>query len=228
MSGAASVNPPVETPTSPPAANTPEARSDTGEIKNLATAPLTGTQKDSTGAQTEKPTDAKPTAPDTYTFTAPEGRTLDPKLIEQATPIFRELGLDQAAAQRLVDFYNQTVGDRAKAVEETVSAMREGWRGEIKSDPEMGPKFETMKTDIGRFKDQLFAGDKSARDKFDAAMDLTGAGDNPAIVRAWWKAAQLSAEGTHVSGSPNSQAPAKPGESARPSLAAAMYPTLPH
>jgi hypothetical protein len=116
-----------------------------------------------------------------------------------------------------------------------VDDMRASWREGITKDPAMSGKLESIKTDIGRMKDAIFAvsrdNPKGAEDRiaFEEAMNLTGAGDHPAIVKAWWRASEAFREGQHVSGSgasPHGQVP--PGESVRPSAAAAMYPNLPH
>jgi len=45
-----------------------------------------------------------PVVPETYELKAHKERELDAALIEQATPIFKELKLSQEAAQKLVDF----------------------------------------------------------------------------------------------------------------------------
>ena len=113
--------------------------------------------------------------------------------------------------------------------------LRAEWREGISKDPTMSGKLETIKTDIGRMKDAIFATTKDNpngakdREAFEAAMNLTGAGDHPAIVKAWWRASEAFREGQHVSGSgPSAHGQLAPGESARPSPAAAMYPNLPH
>src|SRR5579863_3544340 len=111
--------------------NDEAARSPTGEILDQATTPATtetkpsGDQTQTTETQSKPDTTTEPAkdgstvltakdktepkpsaAPDKYTdFKAPDGYTLDPATIEAATPIFKELGLSQDAAQKLVDFH---------------------------------------------------------------------------------------------------------------------------
>jgi hypothetical protein len=209
----------------PPLPNDPASRTPDGTLKDQtsSTAPAPATQEPS--SESPKPSDAaKPTVPDTYTFKPTEGREIDPKLIERATPIFKELGLDQANAEKLVNLYNGLMEEQVK----NVNTMREGWREATAKDPDMGSKLDAVKADIGRMKDALFANDANLRREFEKAMDLTGAGDHPAIVKAWWRASEAFREGSHVGGtSPSAHGQKAPGTPARPSLAQAMYPTLP-
>jgi len=214
----------------PPLTNSEAARTPDGTLKDQSTSTSTSTAepKKDDGATVSKSDAAKSGAPEKYdAFSAPEGRTLDAALVDKATPIFKELGLDQASAQRLVDFFNETVGDQATAMKKVMDATRDGWVAEVKADKEMSGKLDQIGTDIGRLKDQIFGGDKAAREAFDNAMNLTGAGDHPAFVKTFWKIAKAMSEGSYVSGGGPSQHGQKPpGASSRPSLAAAMYPNL--
>lgn len=85
-------------------------------------------------------------------------------------------------------------------------AMNEGWQAEIKAMPEFaGPKFDQMTASVGRlFDDFVGAKDSPERKALDQALLFTGAGNNPAIVRAMARIAANYTESTsHVSGSPS-------------------------
>lgn len=172
-----------------------------------------------------------PTAPTNYTFTAPEGQQLDDKLIATATPIFRELGLDNAQAQKLVDFYNAQTMTQAQATAHVINAMGETWRNETMADPVLGANLPKIQADVGRAYDALVANGtlKPAEvDAFKSTMNQTMIGNNPAFVRVLWRMSQALAEGTHVSAanpSPHGQ-DAGGNANSRPSLAQAMYPGL--
>lgn len=199
-------------------ANSPEARTETGEIID---------QSRPAEPAGDKPTaEPKPAVPESYTdFSVPEGHTLDAATIESATPIFRELGLSQEQAQKLVDFYSAKIGEINSANEGYMEQMRTEWREQLKADPVIGGKLDQAKVTIGRALDRL---PTEVRDNFKAAMDLTGGGDNPAIVRAVYELAQMVGEGTHVTGNnPSTHGQSRTGVETRPSAAAAMYPTLP-
>ena len=177
---------------------------------------------------TEKKVEEKKTeAPDAYAdFTAPEGYELDKATLDKAIPIFKELGLSQEQAQKLVSFY----GDAALKAEEAPYAayetMRSGWRKEIISS-ELGNGTDGLKPEvqavIGRAIDSL---DPKIASSFREAMTMTGAGDHPAFIRAFHALASRIGEGTLVTGrGPSTAAQA---DSRRPQSAAqALFPNLP-
>lgn len=75
-------------------------------------------------------------------FTLPEGVELDEAALAKATPVLRELNLDQEKAQKLVSFHAEEVQRR---LDETLSGQRDGhkqlvseWRETSKADPEIG------------------------------------------------------------------------------------------
>lgn len=172
-------------------------------------------------------------APEKYEdFRAPDGYTIDPKTIEAAAPIFKELGLTQVQAQSLVDFHTKQMIDAAKAPQTTYETMRNEWTTKAKADPDMAKHavdgktgLDAVKVDMGRALTALNDPDLAA--EFKQAMDLTGAGDHPAFIKTFWKLAQYVTEGKHVSGgnpSPHGQTP--PGANGRPDAARALYPNL--
>jgi len=100
----------------PPSPTTPQTPPTTTSTTSLDPKPTEGEGKTLlTGKEGEDgtKTEAKPAVPEKYDFKAPaawseKGWELDTKLIETATPIFKELGLSQDQAQKLVDFYTAT------------------------------------------------------------------------------------------------------------------------
>jgi hypothetical protein len=243
----------TQAPPTLPMPNDAAARSATGEILEPAQiaaqeAAKTGTtppalNPDGTPAQTstskppEKPADGtKPPAtgaPEAYAaFTAPDGYTLDPKTIEAATPIFKELGLTQDQAQRLVQFHSEQMIAAAKGPEATYVEMRTDWQAKVKADPDMakavnGDKtgLDAVKLDIGRALNAL--GDPTLANEFKEAMNLTGVGDHPAFVKTMWKLASFVTEGKHVSGTNPSPHGQNDPSKARPATGAhALYPNL--
>lgn len=171
--------------------------------------------------------EAKPVegAPEKYSdFTLPEGFEADPTMMGEAQGIFKDLGLSQAAAQRLVDFYAKQARDAAEAPVNFWKETQQRWVDEIKADPEIGGKLDVVKTTVGRMLDSVLGATDGA--KFREAMDYTGAGNNPTFVRAFYKIAGLLTEGGHVKGA--NPAPGGQGQTGqRPaSLGQALYPNL--
>jgi hypothetical protein len=163
-------------------------------------------------------------APEAYTpFNVPEGYTLDEEVGKEASGIFKEMNLSQTQAQKLVDFY---VGKTNEAVNAPYEAWRETqkeWVKQVKADPVIGPRLNEVTNTISRAIDGL--GDAKLAREFREAMDYTGAGNNPAFIRAFYKLAQKVTEGSHVAGTgPSVHGQRRVGEV--PSAAAAMYPNL--
>lgn len=242
-----------------PLMNDDLARSPTGEILDQATSPPSakpeGTQSttptaqsesssqttDGTSSQTttseqpkpeEKPSE-KPssTAPETYAdFTLPDGVKIAPETLAAATPIFKELGLSQEAAQKLVSFHAEQL---KAAPDAAYTALRTDWRAKTEADADMKAYsldgktgIEAVKVDIGRALGAL--GEPALVADFKAAMDLTGAGDHPAFVKAMWLLAQKVSEGKPVAGkNPSPEGQRAPGTSERPAPARSLYPNLP-
>ena len=244
---------PIVVPPTTPLPNDAAARSPTGEILDrtadqprdqslIPPKPADGTS--STDKPTEpaldkdgKPVVAKPAAdpkaiPDKYEFKAPEGIAIDQKLVDEISPIFKEAGINAETAQKLFDFHTKALTDAAKAPTNAVETMRADWRAKVTADPEMakavnGDKtgLDAVKLDIGRALTHL---DPTLSSEFKAAMDLTGAGDHPAFVKAFWKLSQLVTEGKHVNGSgPSPLGQVAPGAASRPTAGKALFPNLP-
>ncbi len=243
----------VTTQSPTPLPNDDIARSTTGEILDARdTKPEpkpTTTSTDPKPEPTIEPkADAKPAAPATtdpakpapttgapekYSdFTAPEGYTLDAKLIDAAVPILKDLGLSQEQAQKLISFQAQQMIDAAKAPQAAYESMRQDWRNKTTADADIKAYaldgktgIDAVKVDIGRAINTL---DPTLAAEFRDAMNTTGAGDHPAFVKAFWKLSQAIVEGKPVSGSgPSKFGQLAPGASERPTAARAMYPNNP-
>ena len=240
--------------------NDEAARSPTGEILNQAptlTPAATSTDPTPTSSSPPaatpsadapkpppNPTPADPAAPpatppaavpDTYAaFKAPDNYTLDPAAVAEATPIFKELGLTQDQAQKLVDAQIKREIALARAPQDAVETMRKDWRGKTEADADLKATvdknsgktgMDAVKINIARTLSVLPV---DLQVEFKDAMNLTGAGDHPAFVKAFNKLAAFVTEGAPVTGkNPSPEGQVKPGTQARPDVASAMYPNLP-
>jgi len=164
-------------------------------------------------------------APEKYEpFTIPEGAMMDEATLKAASDLFKEANMSQAVAQKFVDFYTTKATEMAQASYNAYREVRDGWRKEIMADPNIGPRAAEVKTTIGRAIDAVVG--VEGGNKFRAAMDLTGAGDNPDFVRTFYAMAQRLTEGKFVQG--NGPSEKGQGTTARPeSIAKAMYPNNP-
>lgn len=183
------------------------------------------------GTKKEEPTktEAKPGVPEKYEFKAPEGQELKPEVVESASVLFKELGMTQEGAQKLFDFHTKLVQEAASAPAKAYQDLRADWVKQAKALPGIGTELESggkVVVTIGKALDQL--GDPKLASDFRAAMNLTGAGDNPAFIRVVYAWAQQLTEGSHVAGNgPSKVGQQAPGQTGRKTAAQEMYPTLP-
>ena len=220
-------------------ATTEPVRTETGAIvdqtkpvESKTTTPETAKpapSKDETTSTTQKPSvlnEAAPGAPKEYeAFKVPDGYELDEAVAKEASGLFKGMDLNQANAQKLVDFYVAKTKETAEEPYKVWEKQQEDWRNEVARDPEIGGKLPQVKVAVSRMIDGL--GDPKLSSDFRSAMDYTGAGNNPAFIRTMYRLAQMLTEGGHVSGgAPSELGQRAPG--ARPATAAkALYPNLP-
>lgn len=206
----------------------PVPQTPTGEIKDARDTTTTTPEVPKTESKpslvNEKDVQAPKGAPEKYEdFKVPEGYQLDPEIATEASTLFKNMGLDQSQAQSLVDFYVSRTNEALEAPYKLWQETQEKWISEIRQDPAIGHRLPEVRATVAKAIDSL--GDQKLAADFRQAMDITGAGNNPAFVRAFYKLAQMVTEGKHVSGA----GPSKEGmgSQARPETAAkALYPNL--
>ncbi len=198
----------------------------TTPIEEKSLEPKAEPEKDGNTLLTEKK--ESPTgAPEKYEdFKLPEGVKLEGETLKSATELFKELGLPQANAQKLVDFHLSQIKAATEASSKAYDDMRAAWQTAAKADAEIGPHMAKIKENVGRLYDAI--GDAKLVADFKSIMDLTGAGDNPAFIKVLNKISSFVTEGKHVSGAqPSKFGQSAPGTSERPSAAHALYPNNP-
>lgn len=173
----------------------------------------TGSAKE--GDKTEAP--AAPEAFDAGKLTLPEGFTLPEETAKAFTDLLNNDKLTpQERGQQLLDLQATFVKDTVtKLSEQMVAAnmetwtkMNETWRGEIAALPEFKADPEG---EAGKIVQAAMAVGAGA--DFFAALDLTGAGNHPAIAQVLHRLAQPFIEGGAVGGKPNSSPKRNLGES---------------
>src|SRR6266403_4881688 len=187
-------------PTEAPLPNSPEARTPTGELKDASQPTTTTPTPEPTPTPTEPKVETKPEgAPEAYAdFTLPEGVKLEGETLKAATDLFKELGLPQANAQRLVDFHLGQIRAATEASSKAYDDMRADWQAKAKADPDVGPHMAKIKENVGRLYDAI--GDAKLVGEFKQIMDLSGVGDNPAFIKVLNKLSSFVTEGRHVTG----------------------------
>ena len=130
-------------------------------------------------------------APESYEdFTLPEGVELDQQLMDQFTPLAKELNLTQEQAQKLVDLQTQSLVQEQEARVKEWETQVETWQKEAKDDKEIGGK--DFKENLGLAKKAL---DQFGNDELKSFMDYSGAGNNPEVIRFFVKLGKALNEG---------------------------------
>jgi hypothetical protein len=162
-------------------------------------------------ATPEPPKDkpAEPPAPAAFAMDKvklPEGMKAD----DPQTKAFADiLGDDKMSAldrgQKLLDLYADVTKKGREAATEAWNTVNKQWADKTLADPDIGgAKWPAAKATIAKAIDSL---GPDLAEGFRQALDVTGAGNHPAVTKALhaW-AAQLT-EGSHISGNPPGTAP---------------------
>lgn len=236
----------AEESTNVAAPNSPEARTETGEIKDVTPTSLaSGSSPTQTSPEDTKPsgslaTEAKaetkpeetktddkkpdaPVVPEKYEFKAPEGFEFDAERVKEADGLFRELGLTQEQANKVMELAGKEIIAAAEEPYNAYQTIRESWRKDVISDSALGDGQSGLNAEtqaaVGRAKAAL---GPELRAQFEEAMNFTGAGDHPAFLRAIVAWSKQVGEGRPVT----NITPPNSGER-KPSVAQAIYPNLP-
>ena len=153
---------------------------------------LTGTPPQPDAAAPEAPT---PEAPVYGEFKLPDGASVDGEQLEHATALFKEAGLPQEQAQKFIDLALSREQAAATRGVQAFVDLQTKWVSEIKADPEIGgTRFEASMASASRAIDRL--GVPGLKE----ALNLTGAGNNPAIVKAFVRLGQMVSEDRFMPG----------------------------
>jgi hypothetical protein len=164
-------------------------------------------------------------APEQYAdFTLPEGVQLDEAGLTEFKSFAKEQDLTQEQAQKVLEYGGAKIKAMIEAPYKTWSEMQTKWQAEVKADPEIGgTKFEqSIKETALVFQpgeSNPFVKSAEEAEALRKALDTTGAGNNPAMVRLFVKMGRLLAEPGTLTGKPT--AVDKQGD-----ILAKMYPTM--
>ena len=120
-------------------------------------------------------------------LTVPEGFELDQGILDKAKPVFAELGIDsQEGVQKLVDLFAEVQGQQAADVASSITTRYDEWLGSVKA--EWGSDYDSnLGTAVKAVKGL------GGEDLIEA-LNITGAGNHPAIIKAFHKVGSLMGE----------------------------------
>lgn len=212
-SPAASSPTPETAPASSPDSSTP-APEGVGSLIGQAAEPAKA--EGEAAAEPAKVEEAKPTF-DIKELELPENFAIPEETGAKLQEAVTKYGLPKEAVQDLVGMYAAELQKVQSEAYSTYEKLNNEWVDSIKSDKEVGgEKFDANLGKIGAFLSNPAFVDPGFKD----ALNLTGAGNHPAVFKTMLKIAEALTEGGPVSGAPN--ASPKPA-----SVAEAMYPNLP-
>jgi hypothetical protein len=176
------------------AGTTAGASTETGDLGSTAL----GGAGEETAAKTETETEgAKGEVPETYELATPEGfEKLDEAAVAAATPVFKELGLTNEQANKLMpvagQFAKSIIEQRDQQFLGTILEQRKQWLGDAKADQEIGgTNWDASIQSSARALDRLgFPKGSSLR----AALDESGFGNHPEMVRLLARAGKAIGE----------------------------------
>ncbi|MEQ9887617.1 peptidase [Pectobacterium zantedeschiae] len=135
-------------------------------------------------------------APEKYEFKATEGQDLDADALAAFEPLARELGLTNEQGQKFVDAYaSKILPHIQKQQVEAWQKVTDGWAETVKADKEIGG--DKLTANIGKAQQAMmqFGGDELKQ-----ALEETGLGNHPALVKAFVKIGHAMSEDKMLAG----------------------------
>lgn len=145
---------------------------------------------------TEAPKTETPSVFDAAKYTAPEGISIDAEAMGKFSEVAKAQGLTQAQGDALIGMWNEMQAKAAEQQSSAWNALQDKWRNEITADKEFGGQKLTSEVlpTISRAISQF--GSPELKD----ALNITGAGNNPAVIKFVYQMAKAVTEGGPVQG----------------------------
>lgn len=135
-------------------------------------------------------------------FTLPEGFEVDADVSKSFKEAAKELKLTQEQAQKLVDMQTSLATKQSKVAQEQWAGVQKDWREKAQSDKEFGGK--EFQANIGVAKKAL---EKYGTKEFKDAIESTGMGNHPELIRFLYKVGKSISEDKIMSEGDKGQAP---------------------
>jgi len=141
-------------------------------------------------------TKANPFKPEEIKFSSDDIK-VDPAAAGQFVELVNKFGIPRDAVAGLVALQEQTMKAASEAGSAQWNELQETWRAEVSKDAEIGG--EKLQPTLGSISKLL---DKYGSPEVRAAFDLTGAGNNPQVIKFLAKVAKDLGEPGPISGQP--------------------------
>jgi len=148
--------------------------------------------KDDEGDKEDKPSDE---VPETYEFTVPDGMEIDTVKAEEFSAIAKDASLTQAQADSMVGLYIKSQQDMMESQTNAWKEQLTTWKEEATNDTEIGGvKFQTT---VGNAKKAL---DVFGNEKLKEALNTSGMGNHPELIRMLNKVGEAASNDSFVFG----------------------------
>lgn len=164
-------------------------------------------QEDEDGKADKSDKEKKSDVPEKYEFEFPEGFEVDEDLQTEFQDVAKELGLTQDNAQKLVNMQADFMHKVAEKQQEAWASTTQEWADNAKNDKEFGG--EAFDESVGVARKAL---DAFGSDGLKEVLDMTGAGNHPEVIRAFYKIGKAMAEDKVVTGDRPANAPRDPAK----------------
>lgn len=139
--------------------------------------------------------DPKSEVPETYDLKRADESPLDDEALKSISETAKAMKLTNEQAQQLVELQEKTVSGTKDAAQEQWAQLTESWVGEVKADKEIGgEQFEES------MKHADAAMTKFATPEFKAALNESGYGNHPELVRVFARIGKAMAEDKPIGG----------------------------
>lgn len=190
----------TETPTTPTEGTPASTAAATTLLTSMEPAAIPQQQAAARSEGETKPAEGeKPAgAPEKYEFTAPEGKSYDPAVLNAYSEAAKTANLTQETAQKLLESMAPQLATRQA---EQVAAIQSQWTEASKVDKEFGGEklaenLAVAKTAVDRF----------ASPEMKKLLQDTGLGNNPEVIRTFLKIGKgMSQDGFVTGGKPNGE-----------------------
>lgn len=152
------------------------------------TTALTAPETQATEAQA-----VEPQIPESYEFQMPEGVEIDQDAVQEFSGLAKELKLDQANAQKVADIAVKMMAKQTEQHQNLVTS----WTEQTKADKEFGGDRLSENLAVAKKALDTF-GTPELRD----VLNMTGLGNHPEVIRAFYRAGKAISEDRFISGSP--------------------------
>ncbi len=148
----------------------------------------------------------EPRAPETYAeFTIPDGLTMDEAGMTEFQALAKEQDLTQEQAQKLLEFGGSKIKDMVTAPYRMWNELQTTWQAEINADPEIGGTHleDTIAAAAELYKispSNPYVKSETEAKALQDALNLTGVGNNPAMVRLFARIGMSLREPAPLSG----------------------------